>query len=166
MSDPRSTLRGGITPVDDRDPHKTAETMPRYRGGHLPLVDPCVLAALEADVDDPAIAQRFARDYAQMWEARYRRLATAFETQDRDAALDVLISLKSASTMVGGLRLAALAEHLEQTLRNGEFNDGQPLVAVVADHGNQTIQELRSTYILNDDQSEASSGFELDTQSP
>ncbi|GAC1599913.1 MAG: hypothetical protein NVS3B6_09520 [Pseudarthrobacter sp.] len=129
-------------------------------------MDPSVLATLEADVDDPAIAQRFARDYSKMWEARYRRLAAAFEAQDRDAALDVLFSLKISSTMVGGLRLAHLAEHLEQTLRNGRFSDGQALVAVVADHGSRTIQELRSTYILNDSQSDAGSGFEPDTQSP
>lgn len=117
------------------------------------MVDPRVLATMEADVDDPAIAQRFARDYAQMWEARYRRLAAAFEAQDRDAALDVITSLKISSTMVGGLRLAHLAEYMEQILRNGQFSDGQALVAVLADHGNQTIQELRSTYIVNDNQS-------------
>lgn len=130
------------------------------------MVDPRVLAVLEADVDDPAVARRFARDYAQMWEVRYRRLAAAFEAQDRDAALDVLNSLKISSTMVGALRLAALAEHLEQTLSDGEFNDGQALVAVIADHGHRTIQELRSTYLLNDKQSEDASGFELEAQSP
>ncbi len=117
------------------------------------MVDPSVLAALEADVDDPAIARRFARDYAELWEGRYARLAAAFEARDWDAALDVLFSLKVSSTMVGGLRLARIAEHMEQSLRNGEFSDGQALVAVVADYGNRTIQELRSTYIVNETQS-------------
>lgn len=166
MSDPLSTLPGRGDPVADHEPRQTAEKTPHYRGDHLPMVDPRVLAVLEADVDDPAVARRFARDYTQMWEARYRRLAAAFEAQDRDAALDVLNSLKISSIMVGALRLAALAEHLEQTLRDAEFNDGQALVAVIAEQGNRTMQELRSTYILNDNQSEDTTGLELDNQSP
>lgn len=153
MSDPLSTPGGVVSPVADREAPETAEIVPPTRGGHLPLVDPGVLANMEADVDDPAIAQRFARDYAHIWESRYRRLAAAFEAQDRDAALEVLISIKVSSIMVGGLRLAHTAEYLEQTLRDGRFSDGQALVTVVADHGNQTVQELRSTYIVDDNDS-------------
>ena len=59
------------------------------------------------------LALRFARDYAAMWDQRYSRLALAVENQDRAAALDAIISLRITSAMVGGLRLARLAEMLE-----------------------------------------------------
>lgn len=147
MPDPLSGQGGEIRSLNVSSPLGTAEITQSDYGSHLPLVDPNALAALEAAVDGPAIAQRFARDYTDMWEARLRRLVIAVEARDRATALDILINLKNSSKMVGGLRLSCLAEHLEQTLRHAELSDPFALMAAVTDQGNQTVKELKSTYI-------------------
>lgn len=117
----------------------------------LPLVDAAVLEELEDELAGSGLAQRFARDYAAMWDQRYARLAAAVETQDSDSALDAVISLKITSAMVGGLRLAKLAELLEAVIRLGDFGQGLVLMERVAEDGGQTVSELQSTYILEND---------------
>ena len=66
-------------------------------------------------------------------------------------ALDAVISLKITSAMVGGLRLAKLAELLESVIRLGDFGQGQALMERVAADGGQTVSELQATYILEND---------------
>lgn len=114
--------------------------------GLLPLVDAAVLAELDDELAGTGLAQSFARDYAAMWDQRYSRLAQAVTSQDSAAALDAVISLKITSVMVGGLRLAKLAELLEALIRQGEFGQGQLLLKRLAKDGGQTISELRATY--------------------
>lgn len=151
MSDTVPSPRGGENHINAPEPDgATAETTPRYAGDDLPLMDPRVLAALELQVGGPTVAQRFARDYAEMWDDRYRQLAVAFGARDRDTALEAVISLKTSSAMIGGMRLARLAEHLEHIIQNGKLNDGYELVAILADHGNRTVQELQTTYLVID----------------
>lgn len=119
--------------------------------GLLPLVDAAVLEELEDELAGSGLAQRFARDYAAMWDQRYARLAAAVHRQDSASALDAAISLKITSAMVGGLRLAKLAELLEALIRQGDFDKGQVLMARVAEDGGQTVSELQATYILEND---------------
>jgi HPt (histidine-containing phosphotransfer) domain-containing protein len=114
----------------------------------LPLVDAAVLEELEDELAGSGLAQRFARDYAAMRDQRYSRLAAAVDNQDSDSALDAVISLKITSAMVGGLRLAKLAELLEAVIRLGDFGQGQVLMERVALDGGQTVSELQATYIL------------------
>ncbi|MDQ0824907.1 HPt (histidine-containing phosphotransfer) domain-containing protein [Arthrobacter sp. B2I5] len=114
----------------------------------LPLVDAAVLAELEDELAGSGLAQRFARDYAAMWDLRLARLGTAVESRDEDLALDAVISLKISSAMVGGLRLARLAELLEGLIRQGDFAQGQAMMAGVALDGARTVSELQATYIL------------------
>jgi len=116
--------------------------------GLLPLVDAAVLEELEDELAGSGLAQRFARDYAAMWDQRRSRLAAAVDSQDSDSALDAAISLKISSAMVGGLRLAKLAELLEGLIRRGDFGQGQVLMERVAYDGGMTVSELRATYIL------------------
>jgi HPt (histidine-containing phosphotransfer) domain-containing protein len=116
--------------------------------GLLPLVDAAVLEELEDELAGSGLAQRFARDYAAMWDQRCARLAAAVHSQDMDSALDAAISLKISSAMVGGVRLAKLAELLETLIRQGDFGQGQVLMERVAQDGGQTVSELQSTYIL------------------
>ncbi|ACL40616.1 conserved hypothetical protein [Pseudarthrobacter chlorophenolicus A6] len=116
--------------------------------GLLPLVDAAVLAELEEELAGTGMAQRFARDYAALWEQRCSRLASAVQRHDGDSALDAAISLKISSAMVGGLRLARLAELLEAMIRSGDFSQGKVLMEWVAQDGSLTVTELRSTYIL------------------
>ncbi|TLM74735.1 Hpt domain-containing protein [Pseudarthrobacter sp. NamB4] len=117
----------------------------------MPLIDAAVLEELEDELVGSGLAQRFARDYAAMWDQRYTRLAAAVDNQDTASALDAAISLKITSAMVGGLRLAKLAELLESVIRLGDFGQGQVLMARVAEDGDQTVSELQASYILKTD---------------
>lgn len=122
---------------------------PPYEGEELlPLVDSGVLEDLEEELNGSELALRFARDYAAMWDQRYSRLALAVENQDRAAALDAIISLRITSAMVGGVRLARLAEVLESVIRQGDFGQGQAMMESVAENGDQTVSELQANYIL------------------
>ena len=114
----------------------------------LPLVDAGILEDLEDQLNGSELAVRFARDYAAMWDQRYTRLAAAVQSEDRAAALDAIISLKITSAMVGGVRLARLAEILEKLIRQGDFGQGQALMERVAHHGDRTVSELHANYIL------------------
>lgn len=114
----------------------------------LPLVDAGILEDLEDQLNGSELAVRFARDYAAMWDQRYTRLAAAVQSEDRTAALDAIISLKITSAMVGGVRLARLAEMLEKVIRQGDFGRGQSLMERVAHNGDRTVSELQANYIL------------------
>ena len=107
-----------------------------------PLVDPSALRELGSQLDSPAVAQGFARDYSKMWDQRYQSLATSLESGDEAAALDAVLSLKTSSAMVGGVRLAALAKELENALRVRDDGLARSLLLEVAESGNQTVDEL------------------------
>lgn len=117
----------------------------------LPLVDLAVLQDLEEQLAHPAVAQKFARDYATLWSQRHQKLAAALKRQDAAAALDAVISMKIASAMVGGLRLSRLAEQLEEFIRRGDLENGHALIAAVELHGSATVKELQDNYILADE---------------
>ncbi|PTT61946.1 hypothetical protein [Arthrobacter sp. HMWF013] len=110
-----------------------------------------ILAELEEELDGPQLAQEFARDYAALWDQRFGKLSAAVNVQDSPAALDAVISLRIASTMVGGLRLAVLAQALEDAIRRTDFIQGQVLLERVAQHGLHTVSELQANYILKND---------------
>jgi HPt (histidine-containing phosphotransfer) domain-containing protein len=126
----------------------TGSALSQEAAGLLPLVDAAVLEELEDELAGSGLAQRFARDYASMWDQRCARLAAAVDSRDSESALDAAISLKISSAMVGGVRLAKLAELLETLIRQGDFGQGQVLMERVAQDGGQTVSELQSTYIL------------------
>jgi hypothetical protein len=115
-------------------------------GQRLPLLDLAVLAALEKELGAPEIARKFASDYAGMWVRRQRRLELSVRGEDRAAAMDAAISLKVASAMVGGLRLADLAGTLEAVLRHGDLQAGAALMAVITIQGRATVDELQLRY--------------------
>ncbi|WP_457950869.1 Hpt domain-containing protein [Pseudarthrobacter sp. alpha12b] len=141
-----SPLAGVTAPIAPAPPAGASPAL--ETAALLPLVDAAVLEELEDELAGSGLAQRFARDYAAMWDLRLARLGTAVESQDEDSALDAVISLKISSAMVGGLRLAKLAELLEGVIRQGDFVQGQAMMAGVALDGARTVSELQSTYIL------------------
>lgn len=117
----------------------------------LPLVDSGVLEDLDEELDRSGLALRFARDYAAMWDQRYARLALAVQNQDRASALDAIISLRITSSMVGGVRLARLAEMLETAIREGDFGQSAAMMERVAHHGHRTVSELQENYFRNNE---------------
>ena len=114
-------------------------------------VVPEILAELEAELEGATLAQQFVRDYAALWEQRFSKLSAAVSVQDRPATLDAVISLRIASAMVGGIRLAVLAQALEDDVRRDDFLQAQVLLKRVAEHGLHTVAELQSSYILKND---------------
>jgi len=115
-----------------------------------PLVDPAALQDLGAQLDNPAVAKGFARDYTRMWDQRYRSLASALERGDLAGSMDAVLSLKTSSAMVGGLRLAQLAGELENALRAGDIGRALSLLRDVAARGGETVDELQFSYVLWD----------------
>ena len=113
-----------------------------------PLVDPAALQDLGAQLDSPAVAKGFARDYTRMWDQRYRALASALERGDRAGSMDAVLSLKTSSAMVGGLRLAQLAGELEDSIRAGDMDHALSLLRDVAERGDETVDELQFSYVL------------------
>ena len=113
-----------------------------------PLMDPGALQNLGEQLNSATVARGFARDYAQMWEQRYASLADSLERRDSTAALDAVLSVKTSSSMVGGLRLAALATELEGLVREGLLAEAEARLGEVAARGRETVQELQFSYIL------------------
>jgi HPt (histidine-containing phosphotransfer) domain-containing protein len=113
-----------------------------------PLVDPAALQDLGAQLDSPAVAKGFARDYTKMWDQRYRSLASALQRRDLAGSMDAVLSLKTSSAMVGGLRLAQLAGELEAAIRAGDVDHALSLLCDVAERGGETVDELQFSYVL------------------
>jgi HPt (histidine-containing phosphotransfer) domain-containing protein len=115
-----------------------------------PLVDPSALEELGSQLDSPAVAKGFARDYTNMWDQRYQSLASSLDSGDQDAAMDAVLSLKTSSAMVGGVRLAQLARALEDAIRVRDADRARSLLCEVAESGNETVDELQLSYDLRD----------------
>jgi hypothetical protein len=124
---------------------------PRMDEPPMRWVEPEILAELETELDGPDLARGFARDYAALWDQRFSRLAAAVDAQNRPDALDAVVSLRITSAMVGGIRLASLAQALEDAIRRDDFVQGKTLLAGVAEHGVRTVSELQANYILRND---------------
>lgn len=115
-----------------------------------PLVDPAALQDLGVQLESPAVAKGFARDYANMWDQRYGSLSSAVVRGDHAAALDAVLSLKTSSARVGGVRLAQLAGELESAVRDGNMDRAQSLLGAVEERGSETVDELAFSYVLWD----------------
>lgn len=154
MDSPPVTSSSGGAPAEPSAPASAAEvesgadlSTPTSGVDSPRWVEPEILAELETELDGPELAHGFARDYAALWHQRFSRLAAAVTDQDRAAALDAIISLRIASAMVGGIRLATLAQALEDAVRGSDFAMAQHLLAGLAEHGVGTVTELQATYI-------------------
>ena len=112
-----------------------------------PLVDPSALQELGSQLDSPAVAQGFARDYTNRWDRRYQSLARSLDSGDEAAALDAVLSLKTSSAMVGGVRLAELARELEDAIRVRDASLARQLLQEVAESGDETVEELQFSYL-------------------
>lgn len=116
-----------------------------------PILDLAEFQLLEDQMDNPLIARTFAGDFAKLWGSRYEILAAAVERGDAAAALDAILSLRTSSTMVGGVRLSLLASRLEEHIRNGDLRDAHPLLKAIDECGHATVRELKDSYVLRND---------------
>jgi HPt (histidine-containing phosphotransfer) domain-containing protein len=109
----------------------------------LPLVDTEAVRELESQLDDPAAAHSFLRNYVSIWEDRYARLAAAVLRGDQDASLDAVLSVKITSVMTGAARLAQLAVELEALIRLPDMEAAEAHLAAIEECGQQTITVLQ-----------------------
>ena len=138
-----SSANGGCFP-SSRDSEPGEREIP---GPGLPLLDLTVLRQLEAELGDSGVARSFVKDYIAIWENRIQYLMRSVADDDADAAMDAVLSQKTSSTMVGGVRLAQLAGELEEAVRHGNMGHAQSMLDDLAERGSETVDELRAGYV-------------------
>jgi HPt (histidine-containing phosphotransfer) domain-containing protein len=85
-----------------------------------PLVDRTVMDRLREELEeDEGYCRVFVGNFIDYLPQRVGRLRLALTTGDLDGAVDAVLSLKTASQMVGAERLAGLAMALEGEIRSG-----------------------------------------------
>ena len=119
-----------------------------------PLVDQSVLDRLRAELDeDEGYCTVFVGNFIEYLPHRIGRLRLALTTGDLDGAIDAVLSLKTASQMVGAERLAGLAMDLEGAIRDesrqADASVSLPHLAAAflkpIDHcGRQTLHRLQA----------------------
>lgn len=83
-----------------------------------PLVDQSVLDRLREELEeDEGYCRVFVGNFIEFLPQRIGRLRLALTTGDLEGSVDAVLSLKTASQMVGAERLACLATELEGEIR-------------------------------------------------
>jgi HPt (histidine-containing phosphotransfer) domain-containing protein len=116
--------------------------------GEAPLLDPTVLELLGQELEDAATVRAFVSDYVAFWDERIHRLISSLAAEDSKAALEAVVNLRAASTMVGAPRLSALASRLEGFLRGSQISGALGALPAVEQCGRETVEELHTTYLL------------------
>jgi HPt (histidine-containing phosphotransfer) domain-containing protein len=75
------------------------------------------LRELADEFDDDCVCRSFVGNFISMWEARHARLRDAVLACDVKAAMDAVLSVKTASAMAGAKPLSALAAKLQQLIQ-------------------------------------------------
>lgn len=88
-------------------------------GSPQPLLDHVVLDRLREDLREYEVWRVFVQNFITALPMRVEKLRAALTTGDAVGARDAILSLKTASQMVGAERLAALAFELEAAQREG-----------------------------------------------
>lgn len=91
----------------------------------------------------PGTCQQFVGNYIRMWDSRYSRLVSAQQSADLAEAMDVVLSIKTASQMAGAGALARLAAEAQHLVLRGDLSGLGSLLEPLEECGQQTIQELR-----------------------
>jgi len=94
-----------------------------------PLLDHAVLDRLREDLREYEVWRVFVQNFIAALPRRIEKLRAALTTGDADGAMDAVLSLKTASQMVGAERLAALAMELEAAQRES-IRVADPVVAL------------------------------------
>jgi hypothetical protein len=88
-------------------------------------------------------ATRFVHVFTDLWPTRSQRIHAAIHARDAPAAMDAVLSLRSAALMAGARSLADQAELIRGTLcRPGApvWEDAHHLLATMDDLGDRTVQ--------------------------
>lgn len=118
-----------------------------HRVDRTPLVDPNVLHDLEDQLDSPAAARAFVRDYVAVWDERDLRISSSIARRNQAASLDAVLSLKITSTMVGATKLVTLATALEALLREGKLEEAEAALPQIHKCGLHTMRALTTMHL-------------------
>lgn len=105
-----------------------------------------VLDALSEDLRDPVAYEAYLSRNQEMWPTRYQRLSDAIRTGKPAAAMDAVLSLRSASQMIGAMKLAALALEVEQALRGGQLAAAEAFLDDLEAWGRATMARLNEEF--------------------
>ena len=122
--------------------------MPTFDGNEVPLVSRDVLDALEQELEDPEAYATYVRLNHGLWPARHQRLVEAIRAGDATGAMDAVLSLKSASQMIGAMQLAELALTAERALRDGRLREAEELLQDLEVCGTATMKQISREYSL------------------
>lgn len=116
-----------------------------------PLLDHKVLDKLREDLDEFEVWRVFVQNFITALPLKIESVRLTLTTGDAVGAMDAVLSLKSASQMVGAGRLASLAYGLELAQREG-IRVAAPSVALpqlAVDHLQRIRQRAEQTsYVL------------------
>ena len=90
----------------------------------------------------PGTSRQFVVDYVRLWDSRYSRLVSALHNTDFAAAMDVVLSIKTASQMAGAERLAKLAAEAQDLVRSQDHAGLVALLEPLEQCGQATMHEL------------------------
>lgn len=116
-------------------------------GKAAPLLDLRVLRDMERDFSDPAVVERFARDFAATLEEKIVRLQLALQDGDAVGAYDAVLSLTTSSAMVGAERLAQAASALRRSIAADDVPSARRSIALLRSCAADTERELLETYL-------------------
>lgn len=104
---------------------------------------PTVLVDLARELGADATT-RFVQVFVDLWPVRKLRIHTAIRSRDTPAAMDAVLSLRSAALMAGAHALADHAELIRGTLTtlDSPWEDAHHLLAPMDDLGDRTVQTL------------------------
>jgi hypothetical protein len=83
-------------------------------------LDPAALTRLASELQSDDLARSIADTYLRMLDTRLARAASALESHDDVAAMDVLLSLRVSSATVGLVRLESAVLCVIDAVRRGE----------------------------------------------
>lgn len=127
---------------------QTGLPVPTFDENDIPLVSRDVLDALEQELGDPVTYVTYVRLNHELWPARYERLAEAIRTADATGAMDSVLSIRSASQMIGAMRLAELALTAELALRDGLLSAAEELLEDLEACGTATMRQISREFTL------------------
>jgi hypothetical protein len=117
---------------------------PAQDPGKETLVSTTVLMDLARELGADATT-RFVHAFMDLWPVRRLRIHTAIQARDAPAAMDAVLSLRSAALMAGARPLADHAELIRGTLTAPgapAWDDAHHLLAAMDDLGDRTMQML------------------------
>ena len=141
------------TPLREMSCSQPGGTSPLIRAEESvqPLLDHKVLDKLREDLEEFDVWSVFVQNFITALPLRIEHLRLALTTGDTVGAMDAVLSLKSASQMVGAGRLATLAHGLEVAQREGTFVAAPSVVLpqLAVDHLKRIRQRAAQTsYVL------------------